>query len=298
MLNEAYRHLRFNWSSGGLRTPGQINYGDCLTRFTSHSIHINVKNLEPIIPSPMSKTMLLTKRLTTFLAQNTTPQLPTLLLLSPSGKLLSSSSPLPASTLRTQATLACSLWALYQPSVSGLVSSSVFSPSQPPAESDLRSSETTASSDTTTTEHDLSTVTIQLSQGIMVIRALSCRLLFVAIGPSSLSISSPGLSSRNLQSQPHQQTLSSNISPPASPLPPAEGLAYDGLGIKTEAPRERELSGSLMGVGSGTPSEVGSMRSTSTRSASIMGIRRQAVEIGRFLDTQLEGFVMPSGERR
>ncbi|EHK97276.1 hypothetical protein M7I_7006 [Glarea lozoyensis 74030] len=59
--------------------------------------------------------MLLTTPLTTFLSHNTTPQLPTLLLLTPSGLVLSSASPLPASLLRTQATAASTLPVLIRP---------------------------------------------------------------------------------------------------------------------------------------------------------------------------------------
>jgi hypothetical protein len=51
-----------------------------------------------------------------------------------------------------------------------------------------------------------------------------------------------------------------------------------------------------LGSGSGAPSEAGSVRST--RTASIMGVKRQAEEVGRWLDGQLEGFQLSSAEGR
>ena len=222
--------------------------------------------------------MLLTKRLTTFLSQNATPQLPTLLLLSPTGKLLSSSSPLPASTLRTQATLACSLWTLYQPTASSLITSAIHVP-QPSSSTHPRGSDATLSSTTTAAESDLATITIQLSHGVMVIRALSCGLLFVAIGASTLAASSP---SQTLQAS----SLSQHTSPPSSP--PAQGEGYNGEGAQ----------GDLDAVRSGAPSDAASVTSTGSRTAGIMGAKRQAEEVARWLDGQLEGFQFSSAEGR
>jgi len=230
--------------------------------------------------------MLLTKRLTTFLSQNTSPQLPTLLLLSPTGKLLSSSSPLSASTLRTQATLACSLWTLYQPSVPSLITSSLpRTPQQSDMRNQPRGSDSTISSSTTAAENELSIITIQLSHGVMVVRVLACGLLFVAIGPSA-SGSSAQPSPHLMQA--HHASYSSQASPPSSPPPRLEDSA-----------RERDVSaGSLRAVGSAPPSEAGSVGSSGTRTSSIMAIRRRAEEVGKWLDGQLEGFALSSGEGR
>jgi hypothetical protein len=125
----------------------------------------------------------------------------------------------------------------------------------------------------------------------MVIRALGCGLLFVAIGPSSPSVSSPYPSSHT----PHVHSLSSHTSPPSSPPPHGEIHGYEGIGAHTE----RDTSGgSLAGLGSGAPSETGSIGSTGTRTGSIMGVKRQAEEVGRWLDVQLEGFTLSSAEGR
>lgn len=226
----------------------------------------------------MSQTMLLTKRLTTFLSQNTSPQLPTLLLLSPTGKLLSSASPLSASTLRTQATLACSLWTLYQPAPSLITSVLPTNPHQPGARNQPRGSDS-GSSTITAAENELSTITIQLTHGIMVIRALACGLLFVAIGPSAAA-------SNSTSNQLLQAHHASQMSPPSSP--PAH----------TDDSNRETPGESLRGLGSKAPSEAGSVGSTGTRTGSIMGARRHAEEVGKWLDSQLDGFALSSVEGR
>ena len=216
--------------------------------------------------------MLLTKRLTTFLSQSTTPQLQTLLLLSPTGKLLCSSSPSPASTLRTQATLACSLWNLYHPfnnSTSSLASSSL-PPS--PTSREIRDS-----------EKDLSCITIQLEYGIMCIRALSSGLLFVAIGPSNV-FSLPFQYTHNPNAPRH---IGSNYtSPPSSPAP------HDGDG--------RGPLGTLHAEGtfSGAGSEAGSVGTERGANASLWGVRKRAAEVRQLLEGRLEGFVLSSGDGR
>ncbi|CZT39921.1 uncharacterized protein RSE6_00051 [Rhynchosporium secalis] len=270
----------------------------------------------------MSQTMLLTKRLTTFLSQNTTPLLPSLLLLSPTGKLLSSSSPLPASTLRTQATLACSLWTLYQPTTSILPNAlPLHHPSHNQngsrngngSQSHSRGSDATFSSTSTITDHDLSTITIQLTHGVMVIRALSCGLLFVAIGPSNTSTANSTSNPQNSGPNPGQQTLQAQAhasssrptSPPSSPPPPpAHGDTHDGDSqsqvqsqVQSPAQSQREF-GNHLAVGSAAPSDAGSIRSTGTRGGSIVSLKRQAVEVGRWLDGQLEGFRLCPPEAR
>ncbi|PBP20958.1 hypothetical protein BUE80_DR008248 [Diplocarpon rosae] len=238
----------------------------------------------------MAQTMLLSKRLTAFLSQNTSPQLPTLLLLSPTGKLLSSSSPSPASTLRTQATLASSLWSLYQPTTSILPMALPENPS--PSPHSQRGSDATLSSTSTAADHELSTVTIQLTNGVMVIRALSCGLLFVAIGPSLSTPTSPTPLSNALQAQAHLNSLSlsRHPSPPSSPPAARDQERDPGPGAENTG---------LLAVSSAAPSQsdAGSIRSTGTRTGSLVGVKRQAVEVGKWLDVQLEGFRLSSAER-
>lgn len=228
----------------------------------------------------MSQTMLLTKRLSTFLANNASPQLHTLLLLSPTGKILSSSSPSSASVLRTQATLACSLWNIYHPFPS--TTSSIISSSLP---------NSTPSPDS---DKDLNSITIQLSHGIMVIRVLQSGLLFVAIGPSTTGVGpSPVPNSQTLHS--HHHIASPHTSPSSSPAAHIDGhgsqasLHVDGLGVW-----------SFASAGSAAPSEAGSVGTGASLGtpASILGVRRQAEEVGRWLEGKLEGFVLSAGDGR
>lgn len=127
---------------------------------------------------------------------------------------------------------------------------------------------------------------VQLSEGVMFVHMLACRALFVAVGPPNSS-PSPYSSSHTLNAQ--------AISNPSSPtsLLPVQNEGYEA-GF-----RERETSGnSLRGIGGGAPSEVGSAASSATRNRGIMGIKRQAEEVGRWLNNQLEEFEFPSGELR
>lgn len=229
----------------------------------------------------MSQTMLLTKPLTTFLSQNTSPQLPTLLLVSPDGKLLSSSSPLPAALLRTQSTVASTLWNLYNPfqSTNNLISSAL------PQSKD-------ASSEAASRDNDLNSITIQLSHGIMVLRSLSCGLLFVAIGPINTPSTSASSANHNLHTLLTPHLSSAPTSPPSSPP-----TNYDGNHHSVE----RVSSGTHISIGSRAPSITGSIGSSVTggrTQASILGVKRQADEVGRWLENQLKGFVLSSAEFR
>lgn len=77
---------------------------------------------------------------------------------------------------------------------------------------------------------------------------------------------------------------SRTTSPPSSP-PAVNGEEY------TEG-------NTLVGMGSAAASEAGSVRSVGGSRIGIMGIRRQADEVGKWLDTQLAGFALSSGEGR
>jgi hypothetical protein len=216
----------------------------------------------------MSQTMLLTKRLALFLSQNISPQLHTLILISPTGKLLCSSSPSPASTLRTQATLAVSLWNLYHPfniSASILVTSSSTHPAH----------------------NDLACITIQLEYGIMYIRSLVSGLLFVAIGPSSIPSSSLP-SSQLLHAQQSLSIGEGSTSPPLSPH------------LKQDETHGSQASSQAHGEGttSGGGSEAGSAVTERGAHASIWSVRRHAEEVGRLLEEKLGGFVLSSGDGR
>jgi len=233
----------------------------------------------PSSTSPMSNTMLLTKRLSSFLNSNTTPQLHTLLLITPTGKIVSSASPSPASTLRTQSTIACSIWPLYHPydsKTKATVSSALPNGSS-------------AAQDT----QEISSITMQLEFGIMVIRPLKCGLLFVSIGPSISSSSHP--------SQLQFHTPRSHASPPSSP--PPHGEAHDALNQQLGRGEAQiaGLGGSSTTVGSTAPSDAGSAgtnASVGMNTTSILAVRRQADELGKVLDRNLSGLLLGSAEIR
>lgn len=225
--------------------------------------------------------MLLTKRLTTFLNDNTSPHLHTLLLLTPTGKLLSSSSPLPASTLRMQSTIASSLWSQYSSSQS--MTSSLVSASLPDVPN--------AVSGNTTAGREISNILIQLEFGIMVIRGLQSGLLFVAIGPSS----TPPVASQRSH---HQLTsLPSHLSPPSSPLPPSDVVESNDHLLSSPLPIILSNAG---GGGGAAPSEAGSLATNSsmTTSANILGLKKQAGELGEWLNKNLEGFTLSPPDLR
>jgi hypothetical protein len=103
--------------------------------------------------------------------------------------------------------------------------------------------------------------------------------LFVAIGPSSPSTSSTTQSPPS-SSYLHQHITSSHTS--ASPS------------LNTQLEREHGSNLNVQGeVISGAVSEAGSVGTQgSVNGASIWGVRRQAEDVGRYLEGKLEGFVL------
>lgn len=81
------------------------------------------------------------------------------------------------------------------------------------------------------------------------------------------------------------------LSPSAQPASPPSSPPAGNAEEYTEG-------SSLIGVGSAAASEAGSVRSVGGTRTGIMGIRRRADEVGRWLDGQLEGFMLSSGEGR
>ncbi|QSZ35979.1 hypothetical protein DSL72_007101 [Monilinia vaccinii-corymbosi] len=199
--------------------------------------------------------MLLSKRISTFLQHNISPHLHTLILLTPTGKLLSTSSTSSASVLRHQGTLALSLWTLYSPFPSQTVSDAL------------------PLNDSTSNAHkaiprETKSILIQMEFGIMVIRMLACGLLFVAIGP--------GVSGGTTTT---------------TPQTPREGLISISQPGSPDGGHEREI------MRSGEGSETASLRSAKGGGVGIMGMRRQAEELGRWLEGALDGLVLSTAAR-
>jgi hypothetical protein len=214
--------------------------------------------------------MLLTKPLSTFLNANRSPHIHTLFLVTPAGKLLSSSSSAPATLLRNQATIACSVWELYHPiTTAGTISASL--PSLSDSDSDSDKDENLHQSP----DPAVSSILIQLETGTMVIRALRCSLLFVVIGPSP----APSTALRGLTQGVSYLSVQSAASPPTSSHSQTNG---DGA--------ERRLEGSSAGLNG-----LGGGGGAAPAGTSIKVVKRLAEELAKCLDVELEGFTLSSG---
>ncbi|KAM0278983.1 hypothetical protein ACHAQH_004849 [Verticillium albo-atrum] len=224
--------------------------------------------------SAQTPPLLLTKRLTAFLAANLSPTLHAALLTTPSGKLLAHASnpsvplapaPAPGSSssssnstttatpvalLRTQATVAASLYALHAaaaPSLSPALPESATPTFSSPAETDpARPPKPLA-------------ITVQLSHGVLLIRRLKCGLLFVCIGP----------------------------------LPEDAAAAHGSHGDGGLAPASPDDRDSVLSVGAATTASVASSVAGSVGGAAVVAMRRQAEELARWLDEKLGSLRVP-----
>ncbi len=223
--------------------------------------------MPPYQPPPP---LLLTQRLTSFLHTNLSPQIHTALLVTPSGKLLSYASATPVSTLRTQGTVAASLWALH---------AAARLPS--PSDDEPRNPETPAA------------ITLSLAGGsVAVIRRLACGLLFVCVGPDGEGKGKTKIpdgavgSGGDVVGGGGDGTATSGTSPPApvaAPPPP---------------PPPQPPPPSLP-LGSSPPSETASVGTSSTtvgsaHTATAMAVaRRHVEELARWLDDKLGTLSVP-----
>lgn len=210
--------------------------------------------------------MLLTKPLTTLLSTSLSPPLTTVLLLTPSGHILSSASTLPSSTLRARATLALQIWDLYATHPSTIPSAL----HQPPSPADAPPSAASSTSSSAPAP-DLASIAVQLSAGILVIRALACGLLVCGLS------SSPPQHADARPSSPraHQQQRHMHFLHPSSPPPPLDGLA------------------------SSAASDAGSVATTvggaRPGGRDVAVLRRRVEEVGKWLDGELRGFAISDG---
>ncbi|KAI1116418.1 hypothetical protein F5Y14DRAFT_448934 [Nemania sp. NC0429] len=202
--------------------------------------------------------LLLTKRLTAFLRANLSPQIHTAVLSTAAGKLLTHASPQSVTTLRTQATVAASLWALYAAPSTGTAIEGAL-PSHPSSASARPPTQ--------------SAITVQLAGAIVVIRQLRCGLLFVCIGPVPEPLDSISLRHPHQQSRP-VQTPQEHIEPQPSPL----------LG----SPSEVE---SVASAGAATTASIAT--ATSVGGSAVVAMRRQAEELARCLDERLDPLDIP-----
>ncbi|RFU81850.1 hypothetical protein TARUN_359 [Trichoderma arundinaceum] len=230
--------------------------------------------------------LLLTKRLNAFLHSHQTAHLPTLLLTTSQGKLLAHASSQPVSVLRTHATVAASLLAIHTSSSASIPTALPGSRTPDPIssspgslhgsehehdldhdnehEDDPDSQHATGASDQARSKQRLRrtirpvTITVQLSEGTVIIRRLKCGLLFVCVGPAAYS----------LQDQHHQSSHSHHEN-------------GDGVG----SPSEVE---SLISAGGLTTSSL-----ESASAAPVVAMRRHAAELARWLDEKLGTLKVP-----
>ncbi|OBT86006.1 hypothetical protein VE02_06392 [Pseudogymnoascus sp. 03VT05] len=206
--------------------------------------------------------MLLTKPLTTLLSSSLSAPVSTLLLLTPTGHILSAASALPSSVLRARATLALQIWALYASNPSALTDALPGTPANPENPDDDETSEKVPA---------VSSVAVHLSTGTLVIRLLSCGLLVC------------GLSS-----------------PPAEGETPAHTGTPTGSqrGARPNYQAQHFLApGSpLEGVASSAVSDAGSVGTVGRRGNRELAVLRKRVEeVGKWLDEELGGFAMSEG---
>ncbi|GFP57983.1 hypothetical protein ACSS6W_007116 [Trichoderma asperelloides] len=223
--------------------------------------------------------LLLTKRLNAFLHSHQSAHLPTLLLTTAQGKLLAHASSQPVTVLRTHATVAASLLAIHTSSSASIPTALpgsrtpdpiISSPGSPHGsdldhDADHSSQEDAADPSDPTRSRQRPrrtirpvTITVQLSEGTVIIRRLKCGLLFVCVGPAAY----------NLQDQLHHSSHSHHEN-------------GDGVG----SPSEVE---SLISAGGLTTSSL-----ESASAAPVVAMRRHASELARWLDEKLGTLRVP-----
>lgn len=268
--------------------------------------------------------LLLTKRLTSFLQLNLSQQITTLLLLSPDGKLLAYASqpPIPVATLRTQSTVAASLYTIH----SNGADPDTIDAALPPGSRARRTSR--GSSSSSRSDGPLA-VTIQLESGtVLVIRRLRCGMLFVCMGlPAGHDAQGSRPATQHQQGNLHAQAQGGQASQqPQStsqqnlhPQQTEDDTAIGGAGANGHTPTSSPpppptTSGStaaaqpsLSAQPLGSPPETASIRSAGTGAsaassssavfgagtAGVVATRRHAEELARWLDDKLGALDVP-----
>ncbi|KAJ1337965.1 hypothetical protein MN608_00823 [Microdochium nivale] len=227
------------------------------------------------MPSP-TPPLLLTKRLTAFLHTNLNPQVHTALLATTAGKLLAHASGLPVSTLRTQCTVAASLWATYATpeAVSSIAEA-------------LSSGDDVSHRDTPGREPPApSALTLQMAGALVVLRRLKCGLLFVCIGPTP-EAAATGPTASSPAGGDYNAGGAGGLRPQ-----PQHGKHLQTPSLHSEHPTSTV----------GSPAEVASVHSmapstTTLGSVGATGVvlmRRHAEELAKWLDDKLGSLGVPA----
>ncbi|KFZ05970.1 hypothetical protein V501_07854 [Pseudogymnoascus sp. VKM F-4519 (FW-2642)] len=206
--------------------------------------------------------MLLTKPLTTLLSSSLSPPVSTLLLLTPTGHILSAASALPSSVLRARATLALQIWALYASNPSALTDALPSAPANPEDPDEDETSEKAPA---------VSSVAVHLSAGTLVIRLLTCGLLVCG-----------------LSSPPAEGEISAHTGTPTG--------SQRGARPNYQAQHFLAPGSPLEGVASSAVSDAGSVGTVGRRGNRELAVLRKRVEeVGKWLDEELGGFAMSEG---
>lgn len=267
--------------------------------------------------------LLLTKRLTSFLQLNLSPQITTLLLLSPDGKLLAYASqpPIPVATLRTHGTVAASLYTIH----SNGADQDTIDAALPPGS---RARRTSRGSSSSKSEGPLA-VTIQLESGtVLVIRRLKCGMLFVCMGPPAghdaqgsrpgtqhqqqqqgglhaqaqggQTAQQPPTSQQNLQPQDDTTAGGANgHTPTSSPPPPPPTTTTTTPATAHPPPSSAQPLGSppktasIRSAGTGASAASTSSAVFGAGTAGVVATRRHAEELARWLDDKLGALDVP-----
>ena len=230
---------------------------------------------------PAAPPLLLTKRLTTFLRANLSPQITSTLLLMPSGRLLAYACQpaVPVSTLRTQGTVAASLWAIHSHGTDRESIATALGQPQPTASRGANHREPSA-------------VTLQLDGGnIVVIRRLRCGMLFVCIGPTQPTDLQHGAQPQPpLTPDPHERNGHPHHHHQQH-LAPSHATSSPTVG----SPSASEVE-SVLSVATGVAT-VGSTATTSSfagsATAGIVATRRHAEALAVWLDDKLGTLNVP-----
>jgi len=241
--------------------------------------------------------LLLTKRLTAFLQANRTPQIPTLLIISPTGKLLAHASPQPVSLLRTHATVAASLLAIHTSSSPALPSALPGSKTPPAAndDSDDEDGEETGDEDSGGAQIPPrdplkpATITVQLTGGTVLIRRLKCGLLFVCVGPSSSSTTSTAPAAGTTTAP---GDLTADMLRPSQAENGGETLLTPTTGggnVAAPVSTSPSDADSLVSAGAQTTTSLDSQGATTA----VVAMRRHASDLARWLDDKLGTLTVP-----
>ncbi|KOS22765.1 hypothetical protein ESCO_003858 [Escovopsis weberi] len=246
--------------------------------------------------------LLLTKRLSAFLHTHQCPQLPTLLLITPHGKLLAHAASLSVALLRIHATVAASLFTIHTSSSVAIPSALPGSrtPERPssPADRD-RHYHSSSSHDDDDDDDSIDdddddddgdeenarraraagcavqpgTITVQLTGGTVVIRRLACGLLFVCVGPPANA--EPGLDS------------TTNTTTTSGGGDAHHYASHHAHSVGGSSPSEADslISAGAAGAGAGGADGAGG--------GPVAAMRRRAAELARKLDEKLGTLKVP-----